>query len=103
MTGSADLLDQADALLRLSASAAGAWIPGYETHLALAGAWLRRGEPEHARDVLAPLLAVARGTPWIPVLAEALLVDGRVLAALDRHAEAHQTAGWKNKSDSTTR
>ena len=41
----------------------GAWMPGDEAYLSVARAWLARGEPERARAVLAPLLAVARRVP----------------------------------------
>jgi DNA-binding SARP family transcriptional activator len=87
-TGSLDLLTQADGLLGQAASERGAWVPGFEAYLALSRAWLQRREPEHARAVLTPLLAVARSTPWKPVLAEALVVDASALAAVGRHAEA---------------
>jgi DNA-binding SARP family transcriptional activator/tetratricopeptide (TPR) repeat protein len=87
-TGSLDLLTQADGLLRQDVSRKGAWVPGFEAYLALGRAWLQRGEPERARAVLTPLLAVARSTPWKPVLAEALVVDASALAAVGRHAEA---------------
>jgi hypothetical protein len=80
---------QADKLLAQTATEAGAWIPGYETHLAIARAWLSQSQAERARQVLAPLLAVAERTPWTPVLAEGLLVDAQSLTALGRPAEAH--------------
>jgi DNA-binding SARP family transcriptional activator len=88
VTGSADLLERADGLLAQAASTAGAWIPGYEAYLALARAWMQHGEPAHARDLLDPLLRVALATPWIPVLAEALLVEASALAALGHRADA---------------
>jgi tetratricopeptide (TPR) repeat protein len=88
VTGSLDLLTQADGLLGRAASKKGAWVPGFEACLALARAWVQRGEPEHARTVMAPLLAVARSTPWIPVLAETLVVDASALAALGSFGEA---------------
>jgi DNA-binding SARP family transcriptional activator len=97
VTGSPDLLTEADELLAQVASKAGAWIPGYEAYLAIARTWLRRGEPDHARGVIAPILTVARRTPWTPVLAETLAVDGRALAALGRRAEASaalRQAAW---------
>jgi DNA-binding SARP family transcriptional activator len=93
VTGSTDLLVQADALLAQAVSKAGAWIPGYEAYLSLGRAWLRRGEPDRARGVLAPLLTVAQRTPWTPVLAETLAVEGSALAALGRPAEARATLG----------
>ncbi len=88
VTRSPDLLERAGGLLAQAASKTGAWIPGYETHLAVASAWRAHGEPERAREVLAPLLAVAERTPWTPVLAEALLVDASALTALGRQADA---------------
>jgi len=91
MTESPDLLARADQLLVRAASKSGAWIPGYEAYLWLARGWLQRGEPDHAREVLEPLLTVARATPWIPVLAEALVVDGGALASLGRRAAASDT------------
>lgn len=100
VTGSPDLLERADDLLAQATTEAGAWIPGYETYLAVASAWLPRGEPERARQVLAPLLAVAERTPWTPVLAEALLVDARALTALGRRAEAR--AAFRRAADLAT-
>ncbi|HUA42383.1 MAG TPA: AAA family ATPase [Streptosporangiaceae bacterium] len=88
VTRSPDLLERADRLLAQAASKAGAWIPGYQAYLALARAWPQHGEPEHARELLEPLLKVARDAPWIPVLAEALAVDGGILAAIGQGAEA---------------
>jgi hypothetical protein len=38
--------------------------------------------------VLAPLLSVAEREPWIPALAAALAVDGRVLARLGQGEQA---------------
>ena len=88
VTLSPDLVAQADALLAHAASSSGAWIPGYEAYLSVADAWLQLGEPERARGVLAPLLAVAERAPWTPVLAQTLVVDGGALAALGRPADA---------------
>jgi hypothetical protein len=88
LTGSTELLTQADELLAQAACPAGAWIPGYEAYLSVAGAWLRRREPDRARGVLAPLLAVAERAPWTPVLAQTLVVDGSAMAALGRLAGA---------------
>jgi tetratricopeptide (TPR) repeat protein len=88
VTGSADLRTQADSLLGRAASMNGAWIPGFDAYLALSKAWLESGEPDHAREVLEPLLTVARATPWIPVLAEALVVEGSALASLGRRSAA---------------
>jgi hypothetical protein len=37
----------------------GAWLPGEESYLCLAQAWLEQGDVERARAVLSPLLTVA--------------------------------------------
>ncbi|HEX3310820.1 MAG TPA: tetratricopeptide repeat protein, partial [Streptosporangiaceae bacterium] len=66
----------------------GAWMLGYEVYLSLAEAWLGHGEPDRARAVLAPLLAVAEREPWIPALAAALAADGRALARLGQREQA---------------
>ena len=60
----------------------GAWMLGYEAYLSLAQAWLGHDEPERARAVLAPLLAVADREPWTAALAAALAADGRALIRL---------------------
>ena len=57
---------------------------GYEAYLSLAEAWLGHGEPERARAVLAPMLAVADREPWTAALAAALAADGRALIRLGR-------------------
>ncbi len=88
VTGSAELHVRADALLDQAASASGAWLPGYQAYLSVARGWLGRGGPDRARSVLAPLLKVAEQTPWTPVLAEALVVEGSSLALLGRSKEA---------------
>jgi hypothetical protein len=82
------LLARADRLRAGAASPAGAWIPGYETFLSVGRAWLAAGQPDRARAVLAPLLAVADRTPWTPVLARTLVVSGRALTALGHDGEA---------------
>jgi tetratricopeptide (TPR) repeat protein len=91
-TGSRGVLDQAAGVLAAaSIPDGGAWVLGDEAYLSLARAWLARGEPERARAVLAPLLAVARGVPWIATLAAALAVDGRALIKLgDRETAASE-------------
>jgi len=66
---------------------------GYEVYLSLAEAWLGHGEPDRARAVLAPLLAVAEREPWIPSLAAALAADGRALARLGQHEQARRNSG----------
>ena len=64
-TGSRALLEEATALLeRASIPDGGAWMPGYEAYLSLAEGWLAADEPDRARAVLAPVLAVAEREPW---------------------------------------
>ncbi len=88
-TGSRAILDEAAALLeQASIPDGGAWMLGYEAYLSLAEAWLARDEPDRARAVLAPLLAVAEREPWIPALAAALAADGRALARLGQREQA---------------
>ena len=88
-TGSAALLAQAAGLLEEARMPdGGAWVLGDEAYLSVARAWLGRGEPERAREVLAPLLAVARRVPWVPTLAAALAVDGRALIQLGERESA---------------
>jgi hypothetical protein len=82
-TGSPALLADADRLLeQASIPDGGAWLLGEEAYLALASAWLGHGEPERARAVLAPLLALAERVPWTPTLAATLAADGRALIRL---------------------
>jgi hypothetical protein len=82
-TGSQTVLDQAAGLLAAASIPDGsAWVQGDEAYLWLARALLGCGEPERARAVLAPLLAVARRVPWIATLAAALAVDGCALIKL---------------------
>jgi DNA-binding SARP family transcriptional activator len=88
VTGSAELLTRASGLLERATSRDGAWIPGYEVYLSVAQAWLGQREPERARSVLRPLLAVAERAPWKPVLAESLIVDASALAALRQDERA---------------
>ena len=88
-TGSPAVLAEAAGWLeQASIPAGGAWLFGYESYLSLAQAWLGQGEPERARVVLAPLLAVADREPWIPALAAALAADGRVLILLGEREQA---------------
>jgi tetratricopeptide (TPR) repeat protein len=87
--GSRALLAEAAGLLeQASIPDGGAWMPGYEAYLSLAEAWLAADEPDRARTVLAPLLAVAEREPWIPALAAALAADGRILARLGQPGQA---------------
>ena len=88
-TGSRALLEEATALLeRASIPDGGAWMLGYEAYLSLAEGWLAADEPDQARAVLAPVLAVAEREPWIPALAAALAADGRILARLGQDGQA---------------
>ena len=91
-TGSAAVLSEAAGLLdRASVPPDRAWVLGYEAYLSMAEAWLGRDEPEHARAVLAPLLAVVEREPWLPALAAALVVDGRAVMRLgDRQLAASE-------------
>lgn len=61
---------------------------GYEAYLSLTDAWLAHGDPERARAVLAPMLAVAEREPWLPALAAALAADGRALIRLSEYEQA---------------
>jgi len=93
-TGSRTVLDQAAGLLDAASIPDGyAWVMGDEAYLWLARAWLGRGEPERARAVLAPLLAVARRVPWIATLAAALAVDGSALIKRPRAGRQRAAAG----------
>ena len=93
-TGSPAVLAEAAALLdQASIPPGGAWMLGYEAYLSLARAWLGHGEPDRARAVLAPLLAVAEREPWIPALAAALAADGRALARLGQREPARAALG----------
>ena len=51
-------------------------------------AWLMRDEPERARAVLAPMLAVADREPWTPALAAGLAADGLALTRLGEKEQA---------------
>ncbi len=91
-TGSPTVLADADRLLeQASIPADGAWVFGQDAYLSLARAWLGRGDPERARVVLAPLLAVAERVPWTATLAATLAVDGCALLRMgeDDRARTH--------------
>ena len=88
-TGSAAVLAEAAGWLEQAAIPAdGAWMLGYEAYLSLAKAWLAHSEPERARAVLAPLLAVADREPWTAAQAAALAADGRALIRLGQQQQA---------------
>jgi Tfp pilus assembly protein PilF len=87
-SGSASTLAEADALLRgISVPAGAAWFMGQDTYLSVARAWLAHGSPARAREVLRPLL-IASARRWIPMEAQARLVDGQAAAALGERAAA---------------
>ncbi len=88
-TGSVEVLAEASALLgRIRAPAGSAFLAGDGCYLAVARAWLARGEPRRARATLAPLLHAAGRVPWVAPLAAASLADGRAAAALGLGGEA---------------
>jgi DNA-binding SARP family transcriptional activator len=88
-TGSPDVLAEADAMVAaISMPAGSAWFLGSDVYLALARAWLAHGEPARARAVLHPLRTAAGTSHWLPMEAQACLVDGRAAAALDDHETA---------------
>ena len=87
--GSPAVLADADRLLgQAGIPADSAWLLGEEAYLALAQAWLDRGEPERGRAVLAPLLALAERVPWTPALAATLAADARMLIRLGERERA---------------
>jgi DNA-binding SARP family transcriptional activator len=87
--GSPAVLADADRLLeQADIPADSAWLLGEDAYLALAKAWLDRGEPERGRAVLAPLLALAERVPWTPALAASLAADARALIRLGERERA---------------
>jgi hypothetical protein len=96
-TGSQEVLDQATATLDAAVFPdGGAWVLGDECYLSIARAWLGKGEPDRARAVLAPLLAVVADVPWLPGYAAALAVEGQALRLLGQSEQARaafRTAG----------
>jgi DNA-binding SARP family transcriptional activator len=93
-TGSAAILTEAAALLAgISAPGGSAFLTGDGCYLAVARAWLARGEPELAREALAPLLAAAQRVPWVAPLAAASLVDGRAAGLLGLGGESAALLG----------
>jgi DNA-binding SARP family transcriptional activator len=91
-TGSAAVLADADRLLEdAGIPPGGAWLLGEDAYLALARAWLGRGEPDRARAVLAPLRELADRVPWTPTLAAALAVEGRTLSQVGEREQARTT------------
>jgi DNA-binding SARP family transcriptional activator/tetratricopeptide (TPR) repeat protein len=88
-TQSPAVLAEADRLLAGARLPAGdAWVLGHEVYLSVARAWLAAGQPERAREVLAPLLAAVEREPWVPALAATLVVDGEALGRLGDIARA---------------
>jgi len=101
-TGSQEVLDQATAALDAATfPKGGAWVLGEESYLSIARAWLSKGEPDRARAVLAPLLAIVADVPWLPAYAAALAVDGQALRLLGRGEQAR--AAFGAASDIATR
>ena len=87
--GSPAMLADADRLLgQADIPVGGAWLLGEEAYLAMAQAWLDREEPDRARAVLAPLLALAERVPWTPALAATLAADARALIRLGERERA---------------
>ncbi|TDC50117.1 tetratricopeptide repeat protein [Jiangella ureilytica] len=81
-TDSPELLDEAGAMVRaITAPPGSAWLYGADTHVALARARLRHGDPAGAAELLAPLEAAAERTGWTAPLAAA-----REVAAACREA-----------------
>jgi DNA-binding SARP family transcriptional activator len=88
-TGSSSILAEAAMLLeRITAPPGMAYLMGDGCYLAVARAWLARGEPQRARDALAPLLTAAARVPWVAPLADASLIDGRAALSLGLRSEA---------------
>ncbi|MDX6394460.1 MAG: hypothetical protein QOJ73_5523 [Streptosporangiaceae bacterium] len=88
-TGSSGILAEAAMLLeRITAPPGMAYLMGDGCYLAVARAWLAHGEPQRARDALAPLLTAAARVPWVAPLADASLVDGRAALSLGLRSEA---------------
>jgi len=82
-TGSPALLDEADAMVRsIGAPPGSAWLYGAEAYVAVARAWLARGETGRAREILAPLLVASERTGWVAPLAAARQADALCRAAL---------------------
>lgn len=64
-TGDEDALLEATAILEgITAPARSAWVVGADTYLDTAGAWLRAGDPERARQLLAPLRDATGPHAW---------------------------------------
>jgi DNA-binding SARP family transcriptional activator/tetratricopeptide (TPR) repeat protein len=82
------LVEAADLLGRITAPPGGAFLAGDACYFAVARSWLACGEPQRARDVLAPLLVAAARVPWVGALAEGSLVDGRAAWQLGQQDEA---------------
>ena len=88
-TRSPAVLAEADRLLAGARLPDGdAWVLGYEVYLSVARGWLTAGQPERAREVLAPLLGAVERVPWVAPLAAALVVDGEALSRLGERAQA---------------
>ncbi|WP_162605876.1 ATP-binding protein [Jiangella aurantiaca] len=85
-TDSRELLDEADAMVRaIGAPPGSAWLYGADTYVAVARAWLRRGDPRAAAQVLAPLLAASERTGWTAPLEAVRQVAAACQEALPPH------------------
>jgi tetratricopeptide (TPR) repeat protein len=71
-TGSAALLDDADAVLR---GITRPWLYGADAYLSVARAWRARGAPGRAAAVLDPVLAAGRRTGWVAPLRAAAQIS----------------------------
>jgi tetratricopeptide (TPR) repeat protein len=88
-TGDPDDVAAADALLASIVTPEGsAWFLGTDAYLSVARAWLAQGRPARARTVLRPLLTASRKSGWLPMEAQACVVDARAAAALGEYATA---------------
>jgi DNA-binding SARP family transcriptional activator/tetratricopeptide (TPR) repeat protein len=64
-TGSAELLAEADGMLRrIDAPPGSAWLLGADVYHSVARAWAAAGRPDRAREVLDPFRAAARRAGW---------------------------------------
>ncbi|MDT4973576.1 MAG: hypothetical protein QOG22_3719 [Pseudonocardiales bacterium] len=94
VTGSRDLLADADATLAAVSTPAGhAWLHGVDVYVAVATAHLDHDSVDAAAHVIAPVLTAARSTGSVPALAQALLVDARCAAARGEAAHAQAAMG----------
>jgi DNA-binding SARP family transcriptional activator len=82
-TGSAAVLDEADALIAgIGAPPGSAWLYGADVYVAAARAWLAKGRPGRALEILSPLLAAGERTGWRAPLAGARRLADRCWLAM---------------------